>query len=516
MQLILPPFPTYSREEEIYMQHKGQELRWTTKPFSKMNFEEDRAMFKHINGFWASLPEHRQDHIFNVFLKIYDTFDCTDLDEDIDQVLSEEIEELMQEHNLVEIRNWAMFNSDIIFPKPPELPAEFVPSFDKNHTREKTYTVDDYIDLVCMILQLRIMVPIWGKYIARTGKIHGTSFKEYYAFKLLEHSQFVAEEPIKKLYNYIKSVLPASGNKADLLQGISSEEFPLYNLSMIVVRKLCLSDIRGIDPTPVLIRHISRHVMEKAKRIDSNTDTSIRSKSGGSSKSQKEEDQFSRLEEYKIKEEVTRGDIQFLLSYAADPYKLAKTISPGISDEEIATSLKAMKELTKNYAEPAQTLLLMWLIDEVVPAEAVSFMNSIERNQSLCAVSAAYWFKGFHLIAALATATVIPEGDEISISGTDSKGRPSKETVEKLEKLFPYNRRLRGSKVVKEENIAIDEFIKNFSNNTWKHNLSEEQSAILNPNFPKLRRIIIPHNFKEQVAQLVIHIADRKIPSLAE
>ena len=515
MQIILPPYPTYVNDQEMYVEHKGQQLRWTTAPFSKMNFEDDRAMFKHINDFWAALPINRQDHIFEIYRKISDIFDSTDLIDEIDQLLSEQIEELMQEHPLTEVYNWAVFSSDIIFPRPPELPAEFVESAtqaDKNHTREKTYIVTDYINLVCMIIQLRTMIPIWGRYIARTNKIAGTVFKEFYAFKLLDHSRFVREEPIQKLYGYIKSVLPAGGNKADILQGISSEEFPLWNMSVLVVRKLCLSDIRGLDPTPILIRHISRHIMEKAKRIDANTDMSVRSKNDKRSKNennasgQSEENQSSLLEQYKIKEEVSRGDIQFLLSHIQNPHKIAKSIAPGITDQQVDQALLAMPLMLKTAADPAQTLLLSWLINSVVPAETVSFMTLMDRCRSLCACSAAFWHKGHYLIAALCTATPAPDDGEILLSGTDSKGRLSKETAEKIEALFPYGRRTRGNKVQRDEITAIDEMISLFSAKSWVMNLTEEQVAILYPKQPSIRRLIIPHNFKEQIAQLVIDI----------
>lgn len=518
MQIILPPYPTYVTEQEVYVEHKGQQLNWTTAPFSKMNFEEDRAMFKHINGFWANLSETRQDHIFSIYRTIASIFDSTNLSGDIDQLLSEQVEELMIEHPLSEVRNWAVFHSDIIFPQPPALPAQYVETtdkIDKNHTREKTYTVDDYIDLICMIVQLRAMMPIWGRYIARTNKIAGTMFKEFYAFKLLDHSNFSREAPIQKLYSYIKSVLPPGGNRADILQGVSSEEFPLWNMSVLVVRKLCLSDIRGFDPTPILIRHISRHIMEKAKRIDSDTDTALKDKNDKNkndnfNKGKSEENQISLIEQYKIKEDVGSGDVQFLLWHVQDPIQIARIIAPTVTDEEVNEAMKAMPVLLAAPAESAQNTLLMWLIDAVIPAETVSFMSNIDRCRCLCACSAAYWHKGHYLIASLCTATAAADDNETTLSGTDSKGRVSKETGEKLESLFPYGRKTRGNKIIRDEVTAIDDIIKAFTSKSWVLNLSNEQMLVIHPKYPQIRRLTIPHNFKEQVALLVIDIAERK------
>ncbi len=517
MQLILPPYPTYAIEQEVYTEHNGQTVKWTTAPFSKMNFEEDRAMFKHINGYWASLPMSAQDRIFELYIAIANTFDTFSEDTDFDSELTELVAELFKFHGLTKIRHWAQFNSDIVFPQYPQLPVAYVETTaqkDKNHTREKTYTVGDYVDLVCMILQLRIMIPIWGRYIATTGKTAGTLFKEYYAFKLLDDSDFVREAPVSKLYGYIKSVLPAEGNKADILRGISSQESSLWNMSLLIVRKLCLADIRGLDPTPILIRHISRHIMEKAKRADPSTDMSVRDKKESSNASQTEENQTSQLEQYKIKEDISRGDIEFLLYNVSNIYAVANTIYPGIPIDDVDNALKAQDALLQHPANPAQTLLLMWMIDRVVPAETVSFMSATERARCLCACSAAYWAKGHYLLAALATATPVNTDGEISLSGTDSKGRLSKETLEKLEKLFPYYRKTKGNKIIRDEILAIDNLIAAFAEETWILNLSEEQMKVIHPKQSQIRRLALPHNFKELTALLVIDIASTPMPSL--
>ena len=151
----------------------------------------------------------------------------------------------------------------------------------------------------------------------------------------------------------------------------------------------------------------------------------------------------------------------------------------------------------------------MWTIDPVIPSEAVNFLNKIDRTRCLCAISAAYWAKGFHLFSALATATAANTEGEIVISGTDSKGRISKETNEMLEKLFPFSKKQRGSKSNRAELVAIDDFIRVFTLRSWVLNLTDEQISVLYPGYASQKRLIIPHNFKEQVAQFVIDIASR-------
>lgn len=509
MQIFLPPAATYVNEQLLYVEHNGQVIPWSTAAFSKRNFTEDRDLFKHINEYWASLSAQRQEEIFTIYIKINEVFDTTDLDSEIDHALNKLLFKLMLHHNFAEIKKWAQIYSGIVFPGPPHLLTEYKETIDKqdrNYTRDKTYIVSDYVDLVCMILQLRVMIPIWGRYIGRTHKLAGTVFKEYYALKLLDRTVFMTEEPIKKLYDYIETVLPVDGSKAHILMGVSSEEFAYWNMAQLVVRKLCLSDIRGLDPTPVLIRHISKYLMEKVKRLNSGNNTKIKDKNNKSSvfSSGSEEDQVSLMEQYKIKQDISTGDIQLLIHYASDPVYIARTIYPQTSDVVISKMVDASRAILKTRPEDAQTLLLSWLLDPAVPAEAVGYLNSSQRALALGAVAAAYWDKGHKLMSALCTATVVSDDDGADISSTGSKGRLSKETTEQLEKLFPYPRQTKRGKVVRDELLALDEIVELFVRRSWVLNIHNEYMKELQPTYPELRRLTIPHDFKEQMARLII------------
>ena len=78
-----------------------------------------------------------------------------------------------------------------------------------------------------------------------------------------------------------------------------------------------------------------------------------------------------------------------------------------------------------------------------------------------------------------------------------------------LEKLFPFSKKQRGSKSNRAELVAIDDFIRVFTLRSWVLNLTDEQISVLYPGYASQKRLIIPHNFKEQVAQFVIDIASR-------
>lgn len=515
MQFVLPPMPVYMNTREFYTEHRGKRIAWCGEAFYNNNFDDNYGLFKHINEYWASLSDADQDAIFNIYERIAAAFEATDFDfvaSDLDAQLTQLVAELFKYHTLDAVKMYVQLRSDILIPGPSVLPVEYIHGTlqnDKNHSREKTYIRDDYVDLVAMIIQLRIMIPIWSMYILRTRKIYGTSFKEYYAFGLLQHSCFMNEAPVRKLYQYICAILPAGGSNLDLLAGVSQDEYPVLNLSLLCVRKLSFSDIRGLDPTPILIRHISRHIMEKANTIDSNTDRSIRDKDDvSSSNNLSEEQQVSKLEQYKLKEEYARGDIQYYLHCVRDSLTVARKIAPDVPEELVKDSLNSVPALLAQTATDQQTRLLQWLIDPVVPAESVMFFNATDRANCLCAVSAAYWHLGHHLVAALCTAVpVVNNYSEVVITTSDTKGRIAPETLARLESLFAYLKKPKSAKAPRGEIEAIDSIITDFTSVTWKLTITDEQMKVIHPAYPSNRTLVWPHNVREQFAQLVIHLA---------
>ena len=510
MQIILPSYDALLLRKSIFIEHAGQQLEWSVAPFNSGNFERDVGMFHHINQWWARQTEHAQKEIFDIYVDIYNAFTTTLAVDTLDAKLFDLIKRLYNKHQFEDIYHWMSFSSDIRFPGPPELLPEFVESIDKNHSRDKTYTIDDYKKLVCLIIQLRLMIPIWGEYIARTENTSGTQFKEYYAYQLLSRSNLFTSEALIKLTIYVSAIVPKEGSKSAIIEFISSEDFPVWNLGLLVVRRLCLADIRGHDPSPILVRHISRHVRERVKRSDNSFKGGmIREKLDLESQGS-DENQISRMEGYKIKPEISIGEIALIEHLVADPYAVAQSLVPGIDPKVVAEALQSASIMQQYQAEEAQTLLLQWVFATVIPPEGVELLNQKQRINCLCVTQAVLWHHGHELLAGLATATVTPTiNGDVHLSGGYSKGRINKELSEKLTELYPYQKKTRGGKVINGVLQAIDEMVDLFMSVSWTVNVSPEKTAILNPRTPSVRRITIPHDFKTKVAELVVYLATR-------
>lgn len=512
MQIILPPYSTFVLDEHLVVEHNGQQFKWNVSPFSKTNFEAPIGMFQHINEWWALQTQERQQQIYDTYTKIYNTFDDHSDIEVIANHLQLGIAELIALHEFDSIRDYVQYKSKIRIPGPPDLPVTFVESIDKNHTRDKTYIMQDYLNLVTMVIQLRLLVPIWGEYISRTSKEIGTNYKELYAFYLINKSTMANSMAMTKLRAYVNAIVPASGNNAAILEGISSEDFPTWNLALVVVRRLSMMDIRGVDPKPILVQHISRHIRERVKRSDSSFRGGMIREKLQPNPNVSDEMQLSTLERYVFRPEITAGDIVHIRHLVKDHYKCAQELSPGITKQEVDTSMLAYKKLLTHELQPAQKRLLQWVIDPIVPGLGVDFFKHDDVARCLCITHAVLWRAGHHLLAALATASgKQTEEDANIITGGYSRGRVSRELLDRLDKLYPYQKKSRSGKAQQVVLGDIDELVSMFMQDSWVSNLTPEHQAIINPKSHAIRRITIPHDFKTKVIELVIYLESREL-----
>ena len=505
----------------------GREIQWpVNRLFNNEMFFKKPWLFTHINQFWnghngwRGVQKETKNKIFEIYLQIWDILENI-YDGNIasrDHKLAKLIGELYEEHKLSKIKMYMIF-SDIKMPAGLKSVYEHnQEQIDKNHTRVKTYLLEDYKELAALSLQLRLMLPIWAVYLNQIKKSIGTYFKEIQAFELLKYSCIMEEPPLQKLTAYINSCIPK--NTEDLLdvttkfimECISSDEYSRYITNDYIVKKLSISDIRGINTEdyskpcePILLQHLATSITQGINAEKKNTDEKIRPKIDKNQKNaEDEENQTSIFENYKIKEDISRGDIQYLLHCISDPYRIAKIIEPTTQNSLIDSTLRFAPKIAESEPGNPQTILLSWMINSIIPGEAVEYMDRMVRANCLCACSAAYWTKGHHVIAALCTATPINSDKVYNSSASGGMSKINSETLKELGELFPYSRMKKGIPK-KELQDSIDMLITILSDKAWEFNLTDEQMQILSPDTVS-KHFILPRNIKELVARLVIEI----------
>jgi len=506
-----------SKQKEIIIKYKDQEIAWDFSSAYKNLKNSEFDVFQHFNAYMESLPEEKVDAIFSLYTQIRLVFDEVFERNRLTQELYPLVSKLMDQFDLANVQYWIMNKSDILIPDRNLLEDTYIASPDRSGTRQQTYIREDYIKLISMCLVLRAALPVWGEYITKTHSETGTKFKEQDAFKLISSSHIMQSEAMKKLEVYVEyATLIGRTKPSSIIGGVSSEDFPDWILSLVVIKRLCVIDIRGLVTTTSIPSQIYGFIDQKIKALDASfngTIGSIKNKPFDK-ESPKGDQNISRLEAYKAKQKIPPGDIVALEFAAHDAYDVANKIVPGINPDLVTSALKTAEILATHRIYDPQIVLMQWVTRLVIPARSVDYFSKQTVIRMMSVTQAVLWHHGHKDLAALSTAMVQQNKDEMQTSSVDSRGRIPKEMLDELNILFPFFKRPAGKqKAVKIVNRAvadIDYLAEAFSAHNWMLTIESKYLKEV-PSSGGHRRFMIPHNIKVLLANLVLDLANRRI-----
>lgn len=496
---------------EAAMEHDGEVIIWNVGLFDKMSPGTNTYdIFEHINAFWAYQPKPTQDRIFAIYKAIRNQFDVFTPIDTLTEFLYNAVRDLLDLHAIEKVRHWVDFHSNIVLPAKAGLLDNIEGDNDAQRTPERTYLKEDYRQLIALTVALRSMIPIWGEYIFRIRKETGATFKEYYSLLLLSRSSIFHSEAMEKLRVYVEhSIPPEKSKSAAIFGGLSSEDFPIWMLAQVVVRRLAVGDIRGVDPTSSLVTFIYKYIGQKTKGHDTSFIGLVKDKVV-EGQGQEGETNLSKLEGYKIKQEIPAGDIATLSYYMEDPLMVAQRICPDINLDLVRVSLSTAQELEFEQIWKPQEVLVQYVLSPVIPPRGIQHLKKALVIKAIGVTQALLWHRGYFDLAGLVSAVEQSETDEM-YSGSDSRARIPKDLLEQLDLLFPFSRKLPGKKPGKRTNPAVEaveSLCTGFSERNWRLTLPDDWVEVVTGTRGN-RRYIVPHDFKIKLAALVVAIGNR-------
>lgn len=498
----------------VEVSHNGETLLFSAAPFGRTSFSPDWDVFDHINKYWATQTQEVQDKIFGIYRDVAEIFSASmNQPQERSQMtsqLNKKVIELMEVHDFESAHQWLLYSSDVCVQD--NFKREYVHSVDHQGSREQTYIRSDYTKLLTFTLIMRSMIPIWGEFIAGTRKQSGTLYKEYYAFHLLSHSKILHTEAYEKLMMYIdRTVGEDRLNPSTIIKGISSEDFTMWIMAQVVINKLCVSDIRGIDPKATLVSTIHRYVSSKIKGSDAGPDLTVKEKLYDEGNDGMES-KLSALERYKIKHEISLGEIVELEWSITDTRRIAHRLSSKMTDELLDMCMATAQQLQNKQLLDPQVTLLCWVMKPVISPRGLMYLDHSILVKMFGVAQAVLWARGHRYLSLLLTSYTKTEGDETYLSGTDSRQRIPKDLLAELDVLYPYKNteggRKNGPKIINRAVEAIDTLAANLSTFSWwvtaDERLVREELKLAN-----LRRIPIPSDIKIKLATLVVELGRR-------
>ena len=491
---------------QIEIEHNGVKVSFVMSMFKKTSFDISTDVFGYINKYWASLSDGHQSSIFQIYADIAEDFDCLMNKDLLRTSLIEKVTGLMGLHDLQAMENWIRLESDIVIPSTFE--EKFVRDVDKNTTEDKTYTRNDYFQLLTMSLALRVMVPIWGTYIKSIRSDTGNQFKEMQAFLLLKNTQIMTCNPMNKLLRYITANMGKDNfNANNTLNFISSEDFPHWLLSLVCVKRLCIGDIRSLDPKANLTTLIYNFIIQRIRFTDNDFANMVQSKSAVDFGAEGE-NKISTLERFRINANISLGQIVEMENSMLDIRKIAAKLCVELDPAVLERSLLTSKALENHRLLSPQTTLLRWVFRAVISPRGVMYLPAPTVVAALGALEAILWCKGYHYLALLATSHVLIEDGVQRVSQVPSKMRVPDELTAELAKVFPYRRLIQNRKTGDKEVCLVSESIDSMANDlgdfTWRSTCHEDM--LLQVLQSPARRIPILPNIKTELTRLIVQI----------
>lgn len=494
---------------DVRLEHNGQSISFSISVFQRANFQGEYDVFSYINQFWASLPANKQDQIFTIYKEIEHGFDTLFSKGELFDYLQVKVAELIHAHDLDVIQSWVELKSDIQIPASFE--GDYEHSIDNNTSREKTYTRSDYSRLVSLSVLLRCMVPVWGEYISNIRQETGTMFKEYNAYQLINKSNIAKCVPMEKLRIYIENIVGADSFDANnILNGISAEDFGFYLLSLVCIRRLCIGDVRGSSLNNNLITFIYKFIIQRIRNSDNNYENVVKEKTFDD-RSPDGENKISTLERYKIKTNVSLGEIVELEYSLRNIIDCAQKLSYNLDEQILFRSLQTSQQLLQQRLLDPQMTILRWLFKPVISPRGLMYLPRPMVVQALGALEAVLWARGHEYLAILSTSYALIDEKEMVISPVDSKMRVPQAMTDELDRLYPFSRVTNGKKTgPKEVNLTvktIDTLTDNLSLFSWRS--TADESMLLKVFGNNSRKMPIKPDIKLDLTKLVIEIGSR-------
>jgi hypothetical protein len=505
--------------KSITIVHGKDRMVWDTRTYGRasrtkgLEATEDPlqdSVFREINAFIATLPGDRQQRIWDAYVEIHQLFEQNYEVMAMQNRLQLLVARIYEEIPYEELYAWAEASPLI------HIPMSLKAAYGENDPRDMTYLRQDYFDLAVLAIAARPMVPIWGEYIPLIKEDVDNTFKEYVAVKLLYRTYLPQCPPWHRLLRYIEASINHRAKEATLhsalLAGLSTTQLPEWLLANTLVRRTSMVPISNRNDGPNLITDVYGYVdgtlQSSGHRRFSGPVSPKRIK-----KDDKSEQQESLAESYKIKQEVSDGDVMHANHYFSMPEAIVEDMDPSIDQAKLHACLDAIEVLQTQDVHLFQRTLTQWVLAKVAPMRYLTLVNKPALMNAMAAVQALLWHWGFTDLAALLTAKEIRQDDEF-ISPQEMRLKIPPELMARMEEIYP------NKYSVKEKQVtprlanpgvrSVDAMFALVAASDWQLNAPKELQAVANK-VQGSRKMYVPTDIRIQLAQLLIHLYEQRL-----
>lgn len=496
----------------ILIEHKGETLEFSGSVYGQAFKKGTYEPFQQINKYWSRIDLDLQDKIFDLYRQtkniFNETFNVNPLILQLRPILSE----IVAIHDTEDYERWTRFHAGIWIPE--DLDVEYKFSHEKPGSREQTYLVPDYWELVFMLMKLRSITPIWGEFAEITKKESGPTFRDLNTYFTISKTSIEDSPAMQRLYRYVaKNVKQDDINIRSSIDGIGSDVFEKNLVANILVRFLSVASFTRHPSDTHLVQIIHKTLRNRLSQNESHQNAILEKINPNEDDSS--EDSSSRAEKYKNKPLVPPGEFTAIEKWTEYYRNIAARLllKNELSEVEIAELEKAMEaasNMSGHTLEECQIRIIQWVVSPIVSARSMWDINKSSILRLAGVAQFVLWNTGFKDLAGLPTARSMNAEGYGSYS-SESRAHIPKDKIDRLNELYPFYRRHPTKKAVKPNNDAANEIMElaqALSDHTWFLNMAEEQIAELRGSAAN-KTYRVGYDIRIRLADYAIHVQMR-------
>lgn len=379
----------------MIIEHGTTQLQWNFPPRTwNADPDTNADAFDQVNMYFALLPMDKQDAIFAEYQNIHQVLrstnmqqdDCEDLIEAIRPMAARLFDQIDPQH----FYDWVWMSLK------PRIPADINIVFNPETmpgTRERTYLLEDYKGLIPLAILVRAACPFWFDFAALTKSVLARELKDMLIYSLIEQSWPAQSMAMARLEQFVDHTIGNDrNNPAAALMGIGSDDFVHWALTSLVINRLPVVDVMGVNNLTPVVSALYNYVRHRVTTIAS-SQPAIKNKFAETGYSADENNQ-SYLEGFRNRIALTVGQealgdqylerqidlylgnldqLGLFAENGRDPYSLLERIAPGIDYALVKDALQSSRALLNAPNPPAdeQITIAAWLFHPYSQVRAV-------------------------------------------------------------------------------------------------------------------------------------------------
>jgi hypothetical protein len=427
---------TYAQQlRELVVSHAHESSSWNVEMYSRTTLQNANTLFDNLNGYFASLTLEKQETLWKCYQSILESMESISEPTRLHAYIQENVKTIYEILSFEELKRWTLLHG--VVNMPVDLKLAHLPT-DSELTQRLTYLRDDYYDLAIFSALLKALLPIFGECFRRVGKEVRSKFKEHYAFSLLSKSAVLKLPAFYRLRDYVEAKTqneerknPAGYRKnSAIFGGLGTAELPDWLLAKALVRRVAVHEETIGDNVVANVYHT---IDQQISSLDKTFNGRVNEKKLYSG--QTDEDNVSIVENYKVKQEISDGDLCVLSVYTDHPETVANHVDPSCNLYYLELCVSAAIKQTQLVIGEHHLTLAQWVLASAIPPRGIPALNKPTLLKALGVTQALLWHWGFKELALLMLANPTPT-EHFSVSVPTS--RLSKRAIDTFTELYPH------------------------------------------------------------------------------